>query len=330
MFRSLFSACALLAHSWTTFAQYPLPLPCEGTCQDTHDPALIQRTDGTWYRFATSNGISIYTAPEASGPWSYQGAVLPDCSVINLPGNCDIWAADVTLVGNYYYLYYSVSTLESQTSAIGVATSEVLDAGSWFDHGSVIQSTPGLPYNTIDPNLLVLPDGRPLLTFGSYWDGIFQTELNSDLPSGPLSTLANAPINHLAMNVTWPHYIEGAYLYPSNGYYYLFFSSGLCCGYDNALPPPGEEYKIMVCRSESPSGFFTDANGVDCLQSGGTEILASHDFVYGPGGQSVYDVPGVGPVLVYHYADTRVGLADREKFFGINYLDFSSGWPVVV
>jgi arabinan endo-1,5-alpha-L-arabinosidase len=86
----------------------------------------------------------------------------------------------------------------------------------------------------------------------------------------------------------------------------------------------------MVCRSDSPSGFFTDANGVSCLESGGTEVLASHDFVYGPGGQGVYNIADLGPVLYYHYADTRVGLADREKFFGVNYLDFSSGWPVLV
>lgn len=37
----------------------------------------------------------------------------------------------------------------------------------------------------------------------------------------------------------------------------------------------------------------------------------------------------LGPVVYYHYVDTRIGYADSQKQFGINKLDFSSGWPVV-
>lgn len=28
-------------------------------------------------------------------PFTYVGAVLPDCSIIQLDGNCDLWAPDV-------------------------------------------------------------------------------------------------------------------------------------------------------------------------------------------------------------------------------------------
>jgi len=68
---------------------------------------------------------------------------------------------------------------------------------------------------------------------------------------------------------------------------------------------------------------------VACTNGGGTLVLASHDNVYGPGGQSVYQDPFLGPVIVYHYVDTKVGYADGQKRFGVNKLDFSSGWPVV-
>ncbi|KAF4030196.1 Glycosyl hydrolases family 43 [Phytophthora infestans] len=34
---------------------------------------------------------------------------------------------------------------------------------------------------------------------------------------------------------------------------------------------------------------FVDKDGVDCTKGGGTVVLESHDNVYGPGGQGVYD-----------------------------------------
>lgn len=58
-------------------------------------------------------------------------------------------------------------------------------------------------------------------------------------------------------------------------------------------------------------------------------MLESHGDVYGPGGQSVYNDPVHGWVLVYHYVDTTIGYADGDKRFGWNVIDFSSGWPVV-
>ena len=48
-----------------------------------------------------------------------------------------------------------------------------------------------------------------------------------------------------------------------------------------------------------------------------------------PGGQGVMNDPSLGPVLYYHYVDTRIGYADGQKQFGVNKLDCSSGWPVV-
>lgn len=44
----------------------------------------------------------------------------------------------VILVGSTYYLYYSVSTFGSQSSAIGYATSDTMEYGSWVDHGSTV------------------------------------------------------------------------------------------------------------------------------------------------------------------------------------------------
>ena len=86
-----------------------------------------------------------------------------------------------------------------------------------------------------------------------------------------------------------------------------------------------------MCRSDSPTGPFVDQSGANCLtENGGTLVLGSHDNVYAPGGQSVfYDDKSKRIVMVYHYVDTNIGYGYESYQFGFNYLDFSTGWPVV-
>ncbi|KAL8955505.1 MAG: hypothetical protein Q9183_006618, partial [Haloplaca sp. 2 TL-2023] len=73
-----------------------------------------------------------------------------------------------------------------------------------------------------------------------------------------------------------------------------------------------------------------DKSGQSCLEGGGTTVLESHGWVYGPGGQGVFEDPELGIVLYYHYVDARIGFSDGEKQFGVNRLDFSSGWPCLL
>lgn len=123
-------------------------------------------------------------------------------------------------------------------------------------------------------------------------------------------------------------------------YYYLFFSSGVCCArafegtYNDPLPAPGDEYKIMVCRSTSPTGPFVDDIGRDCATSdGGRLVLGSHGkHVYAPGGQGVLNDSKSGRmVLYYHYQDPTVSYRYEEFLFGFNYMEIDGdGWPVVV
>ena len=303
------------------------PLPCSGTCTDTHDPSIIQRsTDGTYFRFATGGGLSIYSADSIQGPWDHSGEILPNGSSIDNPGADDAWAPDVhQLADGSYVCYYAVSSFGTQESAIGVATSDSLDAGTWTDHGSTgLQSTEGDTYNAIDANLLQA-GSENVLTFGSFWGDIFQTAVSHDA----LSVVASQEPMNVEFNSTGTHPSEGAYLFQHSEYYYLFFSSGICCGYDSIMPAPGEEYKIMVCRSDSRTGPFVDADNVACTDGGGTLVLGSHGLVYGPGGQGVLGETDLGDVLYYHYVDTSIGYADGDKRLGVNVIDWSSGWPVV-
>ncbi|ROV93669.1 hypothetical protein VPNG_08873 [Cytospora leucostoma] len=305
-------------------ASYPSPGSCTGSCW-AHDPALIKRTsDGTYFRFNTGSEIGIYKSDSLEGEWTYEGSAIEGGSSIDLTGNTDLWAPDVHYIDGTYYLYYAVSSFGSQASAIGYATSTTLEYGSWTDHGSTgIVSSSGKKYNAIDPNLIEA-DSTYYMNFGSFWNDIFQVEMENPKKS------AGGSSYNIAYNASGTHALEGSYVYYRSPYYYLFFSSGICCNYDTDKPAQGQEYHIAVCRSSSVSGPYVDQDGTACLESGGTTVLASHGKIYGPGGQGVYaDTAEDGAILYYHYANTADGLADADYLFGWNKISWSTGWPVL-
>ncbi|KAL7688284.1 putative glycoside hydrolase, family 43 [Plasmopara halstedii] len=302
---------------------FAIPECCQGVCTNTHDPSIIRRDDGKYFRFSTGNKIAIHSASDISGSWEYLGAALPNNSTIKLPGNDDLWAPDVNKVGDTYFLYYSVSSFGKQNSAIGIAQSKTMEPGSWSDVGSTgVTSDASKRYNAIDPNLFLV-GSQYYLNFGSYWHGLHQTPMESV----PVKASGNAPYQLVYAS---REVVEAAFEFAYNGYYYMFYSKGSCCGYLQKRPKKGEEYRVLVCRSTSPTGGFMDKSGKDCRKDGGTIVLESHSFVYGPGGQGVFDDPKHGPVIYYHYVDTRKGYGDGDKLFGWNKLDFSSGWPVII
>ncbi|KAL9630765.1 MAG: hypothetical protein Q9204_004554 [Flavoplaca sp. TL-2023a] len=323
---SAFMTFLILAVISVTVDAYSKPLSCNGICINAHDPSVIRRDDGMYFRFSTGGNIAVHTAQSIQGPWIYNGAALPDGSKINKTGSRDLWAPDVAKFGSTYYLYYSVGTFGSQDSAIGVATSTTLDVNSWTDLGSTgIESVVGSKFNAIDSNLQSA-DGKLYMNFGSFWSDLFQVEMTA-----PPTMIAEAVASaiQIAFVPTPPQAQEAAFGYQYGSHYYLFFSVGRCCTYDVDKPATTDEYKIQVCRSTSVSGPFVDKNGKSCLQGGGTTVLESHDWVYGPGGQGIISDPELGLVLYYHYVDTRIGYSDAQKQFGVNQLNFSSGWPCV-
>ncbi|KAF8430407.1 glycoside hydrolase family 43 protein [Tirmania nivea] len=115
------------------------PGSCSGA-YNVHDPVVIRRTSNdTYFRFWTDT----------------QGLAILVGSIINLDGQYNLWPSDVAKIGDYYYLFYSMSTFGSKSSAIGVARSSTLDVGTWTDLGSTgISSTSGSAYNSIDANLI--------------------------------------------------------------------------------------------------------------------------------------------------------------------------------
>jgi len=153
-------------------------------------------------------------------------------------------------------------------------------------------------------------DGNWWLVFGSYWTGIKLIPLSAS--TGKPSSSAIYP---LAARETNGGAIEAPLLFKYGGYYYLFTSWDRCCAGTSST------YNIRVGRATSVTGPYEDQSGVPLILGGGTLVLGSHNSIIGPGGQSVYqDTDAV--VLDYHwYTSTTSNL-------GINFLNFSTGWPV--
>jgi arabinan endo-1,5-alpha-L-arabinosidase len=320
-------ALALMAIALATAAPAALAYPAPGTVTGytiTHDPSMLVRDSAPRYVVYSTHNQSSISQDRIS--FSNGGPIFPVkpawWTLDNLSG--DLWAPDASFHNGKYWLYYAVSQGSGAGhSSIGVATSTSGLPGTWTDSGApIITSRSGDGFNAIDPNLLVDAQGRWWLTFGSFWGGIYITELNPATGKPTTNPLVKTNIaQRFAPPASDP--IEGATIYQRGGYYYLFASFDYCCR------GAGSNYSIHFGRSTSPTGPYVDAAGASMLQGGGTLLLKSHDFVTGPGGQSVVrDSAGPGhDLLVYHYYDSRL---NYEPFLGINFLGWdAAGWPYV-
>jgi arabinan endo-1,5-alpha-L-arabinosidase len=299
-----------------TVAGYPDPGRVTGDVS-VHDPSMVRAADGTYYLFSTHNGIEIRRSADRVA-FTLAGSVLPGGATwASAYGNIhDPWAPDISRHNGTYWLYYAVSSFGSNHSAIGLATSSTAAPGSWHDQGMVYASQASDNFNAIDPGLTVDASGRWWLSFGSFWSGIKMIQID---PATGRQLASNTTRYSIAQR-PFPDAEEASYIYPHGGSYYLFVSFDFCCRGVNST------YRVMVGRSASPTGPYTDESGTAMLAGGGTQILATHGNIIGPGGQSVLrDIDG--DLLVYHY---YAASANGTPELGLNLLGWSSsGWPYV-
>ncbi|KAJ3167581.1 hypothetical protein HDU88_002027 [Geranomyces variabilis] len=289
------------------------PQSATGSGVGVHDPSMVRAPSGLYILYGTAPGISISTSKDRRN-WVAAGTAFsgsPWADHLTGP-NGNLWAPDVTYTGGRFVMYYCASQFGTQKSEIYMATSPTGLANSWTNHGVVIASSPAVGFNAIDPGLLIA-QRKWFLSFGSFFNGIHQIELN---PATGMPLNVNN-IKNLAKRNVPSRAVEAASIYRANGYYYLTVSWDLCCR------GRASTYRMMVGRSLSPSGPFLDQNGVDMLNGGGTELMGSHNFVHGPGGQTVFHDKH-GMVIVYHWYHD-----DNSHSLGINDLAHVNGWPVI-
>ena len=301
----------LAATPTTPPAAYPGPGAVSG---DTgiHDPTIVKTPAGGYIAAYTGDNVQLKTSADRT-TFRNAGAVFPNgasWTTAYTGGSRNLWAPDISYHNGKYWLYYSASTFGSNHSAIFLATSTTGASGSWTNQGLVIESVTANNFNAIDPNLIVDASGAWWLSFGSFWSGIKLVALNS------AGKRADSTIRSIAGRNGGA--IEAPYIFKHGSYYYLWVSFDLCCRGASST------YRIMVGRSTSVTGPFVDRNGVAMTSGGGTQVLASHGSIHGPGHQAVF-ADSDAEVLNYHYYANN-----GASLLGINLIGYdAAGWPFV-
>ncbi len=314
----------------STGAVLPANDPLTGDIVPVHDPSLARKGDGTWIAYTTdlpflNAKTSLQQRCSADLlTWQPCGSVfpaLPSWVSVNYPSAVGLWAPDISFFNGQYHLYYSVSSLGSQHSAIGLATNATLDPSDgrygWHDQGLVFASEPGDDFNAIDPNILV-DGGQVWLTYGSFWSGIYQQEIDPETGK-PIGTRYHLAAQPASLNGA----IEGAAMVAHNGWYYLFASTGICC----VLPIEGDTYQQIVGRSRSVHGPFVAQDGGSMLEGGGTVLLTSDANWLAPGGGSLWQSPDGSETLITFHALHRSENGALDLW--VERVDWQDDWPVL-
>jgi arabinan endo-1,5-alpha-L-arabinosidase len=315
--------------------------PVSGDFADTFaDPAVIKAKDGYWYAYGTTDPLregegTRHIVPMARSTdlvdWTYVGDAFSEATLHDWAApDAALWAPDIRYLDGTYHLYYVVTqttvTDEPNDNAVGVATAPT-PTGPWTDScGPVVgprrgdSGNPGDSKWTFDPSQFTDADGTRYLYDGSYYGGIFVTELDD-------ATRAVGEPTMVAIDNRY----EGAYVVRNGRWYYLFASEANCC----AGPTTG--YTVFAGRSASPRGPFTDRDGISLLTSrvGGTHVITPNGNTWvGTGHNAVVTDLAGQDWFVYHaidrrdpYLDEPLGINKRPML--LDRLDWVDGWPTV-
>ena len=336
---SLFcSSCGvvLLGHlSYASQAGDPLAhYTLTGDTLPVLDPSII-RQGSTYYAFSTdvagypsSGNLPIHCSHDKVN-WTACGSVfpagMPGWVRQNVPGVVGLWAPDVSYFNGEYHVYYNGSLLHTQQTVIGLVTNTTLDPADpnyrWIDRGQVLASKSGDDFNALDPTILLDSDGSVWLTYGSYWTGIKQRQID---PSTGLLLESNPTRYDLATRPGVPHNpIEAASLVHHGAYYYLFVSVDYCCEQDEA----SNNYKQAVGRSTSPHGPFVDEAGTPMMNGGGTVLIEGDSNWGAPGGGTAYVNARLDESFLIFHAHNLAENGHPHQW--IKPLAWVNDWPVI-
>ncbi|KAM6494141.1 glycoside hydrolase family 43 protein [Amanita muscaria] len=269
-----------------------------------HDPSICKDNAGKYWLFSTSVGLEIRTSNDLSD-WKLIGKVFPNgapwADKYNGKSNGELSTPDCTYHDGQFYLYYSAGSPKGFDSATALP-------GSWSNEGLVTSTSFSTSFTATVPNFHI-DKGLWWLAFGGTRTGIKLVQLNPS--TGKPYDPKFKPIS-IATRIADYTGIEGSNIYKHGNYYYLFTTWDHCC------LGIGSTYNIRVGRSWALTGPYLDKGSVPMLFGGGSVVLDSHDNIKGPGGQDIL-VDKDDVYLIYHYY-TKTGY----------WLNFTSGWPVVV
>jgi arabinan endo-1,5-alpha-L-arabinosidase len=293
LFATCFAAIVSAALSIAALAQIGSPY--------IHDPSTIVECDGKYYTFGTGGGGLI-----SEDGWSWHsGAVRPGGGV----------APDAIKIGDRYLVVYATTDRSNglrYRSRVYAMWNKTLDPDSPdFKYSEPMDIGGSNGYEDcdgIDPGLMMGPDGRLWLVYGTYFGYTRVVELNPK-NAIPISEPVDVALSCEAGEMTY-----------HDGWYYLLATHGTCCSGVNST------YEIIVGRSKSPTGPYYDHIGRDMIHGGGKLLLASEPRRIGAGHFGRFIVSEGVEKMSFHFE----GDLDRSgrSVLAIRPLMWKDGWPV--
>lgn len=267
-----------------------------------HDPSTLAECDGKWYTFGTGGGGLV-----TDDGWSWHsGPVRPGGGA----------APDVLKIGDRYLVAYSATgggLGGGHNGRVLTMWNKTLDPQSplfkYTEAVEVASSDGDEDCDAIDAGLLLDPDGRLWLSYGTYFGNIRIVELDPATGFRKDGNIAK----DIAIDC------EATDLIYRDGYYYLLGTHGTCCDGVNST------YNIICGRSKQPTGPYIDNVGRDMFQGGGRMVIGGESRAVGAGhfGRTIID-EGV-EIMSFHWeADLDRG---GRSTLAIRPLVWKNGWP---
>jgi beta-xylosidase len=222
----------------------------------------------------------------------------------------NFWAPEISTFGGRYYIYY-VGRKQGGPLSVAVASADN-PGGPYQDHGPIVSQDDG----SIDPMPVKDEHGKLYLIWKEDGNSAHRPSI---LWAQSLNTagdkLEGEPTELLRNDASWEgSVVEGPYALKRDGYFYLFYSGGGCCGRRCS-------YGLGVARSKNLLGPYE--------KNPANPILGDNEAWRCPGHGSLTEDAQHRVWLLYHaYSATnsiftgREALLDEVKFTG-------SDWPAV-
>jgi beta-xylosidase len=271
---------------------------------DFADPSII-KVGNTYFAVGTSSEwaphFPIFRSTDLKN-WRQAGYVFdktPEWA------SASFWAPEYYKIKDTYYIYYTARRKSDNTSYIGVATSKYPDKG-FTDHGLLItfgkEAIDAFVYND---------NGQLYITFKAYGLDkrpieILASKLSPDglkLEGEPFSLLKDEQKTGM----------EGQSILKKDGYYYIFYSAGNCCGVRCS-------YNVRVARSKNFAGpYEVYASNPILSENDKWKCMGHGTFVKGSNGADLY--------LHHAYNKESVAMTGRQGLISELVWPKDNEWP---
>lgn len=273
---------------------------------DFADPSII-RSGNTYYATGTSSEwaphFPLFQSTDLYN-WKQIGFVFNQTPSWTA---ASFWAPELFYRKGTYYVYYVARKKSDGISCIGVATSKDPSKG-FTDRGIVLE----FGKEAIDP-FLIEEDGQLYMTWKAY--GLDQRPieiLGARMSDDGLKVIGEP---FMLLRDDAKQGLEGQCLVKRDGYYYLFYSPGNCCG-------RGCSYKTEVARSTSLKGPYTKFSNNPLLSETKDWKCTGH-------GTIVTSKEGKDYFLYHAYSKTADVFTGRQGMLAEVQWNKSNGWPLV-